>query len=115
MAAVAFLGEDFSFVNGIGLVVLVAGVAVFNVTKYSKHVASMNERGSRTPKGITEHRRTSSDALESFDHLRGGDYGAEKGLPVSPLTAARESSIKLQAASISGPASHRRDLTTPPV
>lgn len=39
MAAVIFLGEDFSFINGIGLVVLVAGVALFNYTKYQRLIS----------------------------------------------------------------------------
>jgi hypothetical protein len=39
MAAVMFLGEDFSFINGIGLVVLVAGVALFNYTKYHRLIS----------------------------------------------------------------------------
>lgn len=77
MAAVAFLGEDFYFINGIGLVVLVAGVAVFNWTKYRKHLVTVSERGSRTPRGSSYadgHRRTSSDALEAFAE-EGGFHG----------------------------------------
>lgn len=119
MAAVAFLGEDFYFINGIGLVVLVAGVAVFNWTKYRKHLVTVSERGSRTPRGSSYadgHRRTSSDALEAFAE-EGGFHGVsdlreDRGPPVSPLT---QSTIRLQAANISGPASHRRDLPGPAV
>jgi hypothetical protein len=39
MAAVVFLGEDFSFINGVGLVVLICGVALFNYTKYQRIVS----------------------------------------------------------------------------
>ena len=115
MAAVAFLGEDFSFINGIGLVVLIAGVAVFNISKYQKIKAAAREGGTRTPRasGLEHaHRRTSSEAREAF----GDDYMVDKGgPPVSPLATSRESTVKLQAANISGPASHRRDLANPPV
>lgn len=36
LAAVLFLGEHLTYVNCIGLVVLVLGVALFNYTKYRK-------------------------------------------------------------------------------
>lgn len=39
MAAVVFLDEDFSYINGIGLIVLIAGVALFNYTKYQRLIS----------------------------------------------------------------------------
>lgn len=36
VAAVIFLGESFSITNGVGLFVLICGVALFNVNKYRK-------------------------------------------------------------------------------
>ncbi|KAK9813893.1 hypothetical protein WJX73_003560 [Symbiochloris irregularis] len=137
MAAVAFLGEDFFFINGVGLVVLIAGVAVFNWTKYRKAAGAM-EGAARTPRasigGLADlpphhHRRTSSDALEALEH---GGHEHENGNgssspmgsgpvrpPVSPgsiaLTAVsgRDSVLKQSASGISGPASHRRDVLVP--
>jgi len=46
MAAVAFLGESFSAVNALGLAVLVAGVFLFNWTKYRK-IARGQARGGK--------------------------------------------------------------------
>ena len=43
LAAVAFLGESFSRINAAGLAVLVAGVALFNYTKYRKVAAEQRE------------------------------------------------------------------------
>ena len=43
LAAVAFLGESFSRINAAGLGVLVAGVALFNWTKYRKVAAEQRE------------------------------------------------------------------------
>ena len=43
LAAVAFLGESFSKINAAGLAVLVAGVALFNWTKYRKVAAEQRE------------------------------------------------------------------------
>ena len=48
LAAVVFLGESFSVVNGIGLAVLIAGVALFNWTKYRK-MASGQAKGAAPP------------------------------------------------------------------
>ena len=36
LAAVTFLGETFSAVNGVGLCVLILGVVLFNYSKYKK-------------------------------------------------------------------------------
>lgn len=36
MSAVIFLGDDFGFVNAIGLVVLIFGAGLFNYSKYQK-------------------------------------------------------------------------------
>lgn len=36
MAAVLFLGEDFTWINAMGLMVLVSGVIVFNYFRYQK-------------------------------------------------------------------------------
>ena len=36
MAAVAFLGERFTVINGVGLCILIAGVVLFNFLKYRK-------------------------------------------------------------------------------
>lgn len=36
MAAVAFLGERFTAINGVGLCILIAGVVLFNFLKYRK-------------------------------------------------------------------------------
>ena len=36
ISAVIFLGDDFGFVNAIGLVVLIFGAGLFNYTKYQK-------------------------------------------------------------------------------
>lgn len=116
MAAVMFLGEDFSFINGIGLVVLICGVAVFNLTKYHKHIAAVAEGSVRTPRAsaIDHHRRTSSDAMELLE--AGREHAGKPGALVSPSAPAglRDPSLLLlPTASISGPASHRRDLPPP--
>ena len=49
MAAVTFLGESFSFINGVGLVVLIMGVALFNYSKYQKILTGQAAPGSRKP------------------------------------------------------------------
>ncbi len=36
MAAVAFLGERFTVINGVGLCILIAGVVLFNFLKWRK-------------------------------------------------------------------------------
>ena len=36
MAAVTFLGERFTVINGVGLCILIAGVVLFNFLKYRK-------------------------------------------------------------------------------
>jgi hypothetical protein len=46
MAAVSFLGESFSATNGVGLVVLIGGVALFNWNKYQK-MLSGQAKGAR--------------------------------------------------------------------
>lgn len=49
MAAVFFLGESFSFINGVGLVVLICGVALFNWFKYQKIVSGQAKGGKPAP------------------------------------------------------------------
>ena len=48
LAAVIFLGEHLTYINCIGLVVLVLGVALFNYTKYKK-VVTGQAVGTRAP------------------------------------------------------------------
>jgi solute carrier family 35, member C2 len=45
LAAVTFLGEAFTAINAAGLAVLIAGVALFNYTKYRKAMAATNAGG----------------------------------------------------------------------
>ena len=117
-----FLGEDFSFINGIGLVVLICGVGVFNLNKYRKHVSSLETGAVRTPRASLGelHRRTSSDALELLEHGAKSHQEANGPMGNRPagaiaMSAIRESSLKVQSTSISGPASHRRDVPVPNV
>lgn len=49
MAAVSFLGESFSAINGVGLVVLIGGVALFNWTKYQKMLSGQAKGARRSP------------------------------------------------------------------
>ncbi len=53
MAAVIFLGESFSFINGVGLVVLIMGVALFNYNKYQKILSGQAAPSGRKPTSAT--------------------------------------------------------------
>lgn len=50
-AAVAFLGEPFSWVNGLGLLVLILGVVLFNWLKYQKVKSELATAGGGTDGG----------------------------------------------------------------
>jgi hypothetical protein len=69
MAAVTFLGESFSFINGVGLVVLIMGVALFNYNKYQK-ILSGQAPGSRKPASVPA--KDSLDDVESARLVNGG-------------------------------------------
>ena len=56
LAAVVFLDESFSVVNGVGLGVLIAGVALFNWTKYRK-MATGQAKGARLPYYHSQNRK----------------------------------------------------------
>ena len=55
LAAVTFLGESFSVVNGVGLGVLIAGVALFNWTKYQKMASGQAKGATRLPPAKDKH------------------------------------------------------------
>jgi len=48
VTAVIFLGDDFGFINAVGLVVLVFGAGLFNYSKYQKMVEK-DKSLTRTP------------------------------------------------------------------
>lgn len=48
MSAVIFLGDDFGFINAIGLVVLIFGAVLFNYSKYRKLVEKETRLGKST-------------------------------------------------------------------
>jgi hypothetical protein len=84
MAAVVFLGEDFSFINGVGLVVLICGVALFNYTKYQRIVSG--EAAVMTPSTL----RKDSDPFMGRINTRDAKAGSgdeedfEVGSQISP-------------------------------
>jgi hypothetical protein len=53
ISAVIFLGDDFGFINAVGLVVLVFGAGLFNFSKYQKMVEK-DKMISRTPGELLE-------------------------------------------------------------
>ncbi len=69
MAAVTFLGESFSFINGVGLVVLIMGVALFNYNKYQK-ILTGKAPGGRKPAPAAA--KESPDDEESARLVNGG-------------------------------------------
>ncbi|KAK9828533.1 hypothetical protein WJX72_000627 [[Myrmecia] bisecta] len=64
MAAVVFLGEDFSFINGVGLLILISGVVLFNYTKYRKMVLGEIRASSELK---TRHTGASSPKADTAD------------------------------------------------
>jgi solute carrier family 35 protein C2 len=64
MAAVAFLGESFSAVNALGLAVLVAGVFLFNWTKYRKIARGQARGGKPAPDAGAAHREDGEPAAD---------------------------------------------------
>lgn len=88
MAAVVFLDEDFSYINGIGLIVLIAGVALFNFTKYQRLISG--EAHIVTP---TILRKDSETILGSKGLMDSGKEGSgdEEDLEVSLTTLLRPS------------------------
>lgn len=91
-AAVVFLGESFSRINALGLCVLVAGVALFNYSKYRK-IASGRARTGK-PSGAASHREDGADGDEEGMRLmpRMGS-GAAHAMP-APGAPALHRSLK---------------------
>ena len=65
LAAVAFLGESFSRINAAGLAVLVAGVALFNWTKYRKVAAEQREQAAAAAAAAAEAAEAAATARAS--------------------------------------------------
>lgn len=68
-AAVVFLGESFSRINALGLCVLVAGVALFNYSKYRKIASGQARTGKPSPFGAASHREDGADGDEESMRL----------------------------------------------
>lgn len=62
-AAVLFLHEDFTLVNGLGLVVLISGVGLFNYFKYKKYKEKLLS-------DIEDMELLSNDTLDQYGELR---------------------------------------------
>ena len=52
MAAVTFLGEEFSAVNALGLLILIFGVLLFNYTKYKKIISGQAKVPATRARGL---------------------------------------------------------------
>jgi hypothetical protein len=83
MAAVFFLGESFSFVNGVGLAVLICGVALFNWFKYQKIVSGEAKGSKAVPDKVHGSAGKGSADDEETGRLVGGarlSVGAHRNL-----------------------------------
>ena len=97
LAAVAFLGEDFTAVNAAGLAVLIAGVALFNYTKYRKIAAGGEALESAPTRDAERARKASSDDLGALRRAAGEAAYAQLGL-TGPGEGSRMSPRGLAAA-----------------
>ena len=64
-----FLGESFSRINALGLCVLVAGVALFNYSKYRKIASGQARTGKPSPSSAASHREDGGDGDEEAMRL----------------------------------------------
>ncbi|KAK9915304.1 hypothetical protein WJX75_007302 [Coccomyxa subellipsoidea] len=94
MAAVTFLGESFSFINGVGLVVLIMGVALFNYNKYQK-ILSGQAPGSRKPASVPA--KDSLDDVESARLVNGGPRLPVGASPRASPRAGLSASLELSS------------------
>ncbi|KAK9819261.1 hypothetical protein WJX81_007119 [Elliptochloris bilobata] len=112
VAAVVFLGESFSRINALGLCVLVAGVFLFNWSKYRK-IARGQARGGKPPGGAgAAHREDGNDADEEAVRLvsratsgvGNGGPGSAGSSPRAPASAfaigVSQDSTQLRATSL---------------
>ena len=64
MAAVMFLGEDFTLINAMGLMVLVSGVIFFNYFRYQKQLsADLGTKKSHSLDAVEEGRQVRNGLL----------------------------------------------------
>lgn len=83
-----FLGESFSRINALGLCVLVAGVALFNYSKYRKIASGQARTGKPSPSGAASHREDGAGGDEEAMRLMPRvSSGAQ---PFKPETQAQE-------------------------
>ena len=98
LAAVLFLGEQFSEVNAVGLCVLILGVVLFNVTKYRKMKRPTLERTSaKSP----SHTLSLGEMKRSASTLGGSPLDGQT--PVTPRRYSSQVLAELQGPCASPP------------